>query len=193
MTASRARAAVGVTLAVVLALGAPSARAMSVLPLDLAELAAEAGNIFVGRVERVDTGRDERGLPAVWTTFAVAESLKGGTAAHVTLKQLGAGFADAAGGVATRGGLLRYAVGESVVLFVHPASTLGFTSPVGLGQGCFRIRERDGARVVENDVGNRNLEAGAGTRSAAPAPATGGPVPLDVFLDRVRALVATRP
>ena len=195
MTSARARALLGAALAVLLATWSSAALGMSVLPLDLARLTADAGTIFVGRVERVDVGRDARGLPAVWTTFAVAESLKGGAGDHVTLKQLGGGVAEAAPGgtetiIGARAGLPRYAVGESVVLFVHPESALGFTSPVGLGQGCFRIRERDGTRVVENDVANRNLDPAAGTRAAVPSLPAGTAVPLDAFLDRVRKLVA---
>ncbi len=177
-----------------------TAWAMSVLPLDLAALTAEAGRIFVGRVERVDTGRDAAGLPAVWTTFTVAQTLKGGPGERVTVKQLGASLGEPGGAgtpIAPRPGLPRYTPGESVVLFVHPESTLGFTSPVGLGQGCFRIRERDGETVVENDVGNRNLSGDAGsarTRAGSGVPpsldAAPAPVPLDAFLGRVRTLVA---
>jgi hypothetical protein len=199
VTSVRARALCGTALAVVVAaMSASAALGMSVLPLDLARLTADAGTIFVGRVEHVEAGRDERGIPAVWTTFAVTDSLKGGAGARLTLKQLGGGITDPSGGSASapaigaHAGLPRYAVGESVVLFVHPESTLGFTSPVGLGQGCFRIREQDGARVVENDVGNRNLAptGPSGGRAAAPAVGAAAPVALDAFLDRVRALVA---
>jgi hypothetical protein len=186
-----------VTIAVALLCAALTGRAaaMSVLPLDLGRLTGDAGRIFVGRVERVDAGRDASGLPAVWTTFAVDETLKGAADARVTLKQLGATFG-AGGRIAPQVGLPRYAVGESVVLFVHPESPLGFTSPVGLGQGVFRIHEHDGQRVVENDVGNRNLTSDAsGARALATAPsgAAAEPLPLDTLVGRVRALVAGIP
>ncbi len=184
---------------------AGSAAAMTILPLDLPELTGQAERIFVGRVLRVESGRDAHGLPAVWTTFAVAQQLKGIGADHVTLKQLGASL-DTGAEVLPHPALPRYRPGESVVLFVHPASVLGFTSPVGLGQGCFRVHGDDDAPVVANDVGNRNLAAatgapGAGTqpqaRSAAPPPQAGAPplaaLPLDVLLARVRGLVATSP
>jgi len=187
------------TLALLWGTSGGAAWAMSVMPLDLADLTAEAGRIFVGRVERVDTGRDAGGLPAVWTTFTVAQTLKGGAGDRVTLKQLGVTLGEPGkpGGpdtpIAPRTGLPSYTPGESVVLFVHPASTLGFTSPVGLGQGCFRIRERDGATVVENDVGNRNLTVdGASARTRAGSAVT-APLPLDAFLERVRTLVAVTP
>lgn len=171
---------------------------MTLLPLDLPELTGQAERIFVGRVETVASGRDQSGLPAVWTTFAVEQPLKGwpGAAAphHVTLKQLGTGFGGADAAVVPHSALPRYRAGESVVLFVHPDSALGFTSPVGLGQGCFRIGEHDGVRTVENDVGNRNLSstataAQARGNAAATRPSPATPLPLATLLARVHALV----
>lgn len=190
-------------LALVLATARPAA-AMTVLPLDLAELTAGAGTIFVGRVTRVDPGVDERGIAAVWTTFAVDDTLKGAPGPTLTLKQLGAPLG--AGGGSTRAGAFpsvpRFVPGESVMLFVHPVSALGFASPVGLGQGTFRIREHDGRRVVANDVGNRNLDTGAsgvapGARREVPPDAAnaGAPtdLPLDTLVTRVRTLVDATP
>ena len=91
-----------------------------------------------------------------------------------------------------------YRPGEELLLFVHPESALGFSSPVGLGQGCFRIHQHDGRPVAENDVGNRNLgdalasagaRAATGTSDGSPA----GPVPLATLIARVRTLVAPAP
>jgi hypothetical protein len=196
MTRARAlRRAAGVALLLALATG--SGHAMTLLPLDLPQLTGQAERIFVGRVEHVATGRDANGLPAVWTTFAVDEPLKGWQGAapgHVTLKQLGASFGGAP--VVPHTALPRYREGESVVLFVHPDSTLGFTSPVGLGQGCFRIGEHDGVRTVENDVGNVNLSSTATATQARGNAAAGGtqpsgPLTLATLVARVRALVGT--
>ena len=180
----------------ILAAFAGSAAATTVLPLDLRELTGRADRIFLGRVEDVRSGRDASGLPAVWTTFAVDESLKGQAGSHVTLKELGTSFGGSGTVVTPHAGIPRHRLGESVVLFVHADSTLGFTSPVGLGQGCFRIREQDGGRVVENDVGNRNLAvegaaAARAQRGAPPIPSGAPePLPLTTLLERVRGLVA---
>ncbi len=188
---------------VLLLLGPPAgaARAVTLLPLDLPQLTGRADRIFVGRVETVATGRDANGVPAVWTTFTVEQPLKGWTGSapdHVTLKQLGASFGGAAAPVVPNAMLPRYREGEAVVLFVHADSALGFTSPVGFGQGCFRIDERDGARTVENDVGNANLAPAATAhtlpstsgRALATGAASAGPVPLATFVARVQALAA---
>ncbi len=177
-----------VALALLAVLLARIADAMTVLPLDLAALTEGAGTIFVGRVTRVDPGVDERGIAAVWTTFAIEQALKGDPGRILTVKQLGTSL----GPRAALPSVPRFAPGESVLLFVHAPSTLGFASPVGLGQGTFRIREHDGRRVVVNDVANRNLDRaapGAARRAVDPS----ADLPLDAFVARVRALVDATP
>jgi len=164
---------------------ATRATATTVLPLDLGALTAAADRIVLARVERTDDGRDANGLPAVWTTFAVDEALKGPVGARLMLKQLGA----ALGAGHVLAGLPVYVPGERVVLFLHPDSRLGFSSPVGLGQGCFRIRNQDGRAVVENAVANRNLAPAATRAGTLPS----APLALADFLAGVRALVAASP
>ncbi len=187
------RAALIATWAVLLLARAVPASAMTILPLDLPAMTGQAARIFVGRVERIESGRDASGVPATWTTFAVSERVKGPVGDTVTVKQLGTSFGSADGPVLPHPALPRYRVGESVVLFMQPESVLGFTSPVGLGQGCFRVRSERGAAVAENDVGNRNLAPASApartlgaTVTAAPSAA---PLALDALLARVRALV----
>ena len=195
MTRSAARRIRWAGLALLAVVGpVGTASAMTILPVDLPVLTEEAERIFVGRVDSVATGRDQHGLPAVWTTFRVDEALKGVLGERVTVKQLATALGGPDAPVVARGDVPSYRRGEDVLLFVHADSTLGFASPVGLGQGCFRIRERDGQRVVENDVGNRNLLVPPdGTRAAgAPTdPAAARPLPLDPFLARVRTLVGS--
>jgi hypothetical protein len=185
-----------------------ASRATTVLPLDLEGLTAAAGRIFQGRVIAVRSGRDGHGFPATWTTFAVDEALKGTAAATIEIKQLGNRGASTDGNIFRVPALPSYAVGDEVILFLHPESAEGFTSPVGLGQGRFRIRRGHGAPVAENDVGNTNLTT-ATTGASAPRsltapgnataarsvdgdapPGAGGaaPVAVDELLTRVRAL-----
>jgi hypothetical protein len=171
-------------------------RATTVLPLELDALTAAADRVFMGRVVAVRSGRDDRGLPVTWTTFTVDEALKGTPARALEIKQLGVDRPLADGGVFRIPALPSYRVGDEVILFLHPDSREGFTSPVGLGQGRFRIRRDGGAAVAENDVGNSNLAATGGTRAAsrvagAPAGVLGAPAPiaLDDLLTRIRAAV----
>ena len=170
------------------------AQAMTILPLDLPAMTGQAARIFVGRVERIAAGRDAGGLPATWTTFTIIEPVKGTVGDTLTVKQLGTSLAGPDGQVLPHPAVPHYRVGESVVLFLQPESALGFTSPVGLGQGCFRVRTEHGTSVAENDVGNRNLGApstGARTLATAPvADASAAPLALDALLARIRGLVA---
>jgi hypothetical protein len=167
----------GVLLACAVVALAADAHATTVLPLDLPALVGQADAIFVGRVVEVRSGTDANGLAATWTTFDVAEPVKGAAA----------GFRVPA--------LPRYRVGEEILLFLHAESDAGFTSPVGLGQGCFRIVRKDGSTAAVNDVGNRNLTAAPQASAAraladAPAPPASAPIALDDLLGRVRTLAA---
>jgi hypothetical protein len=174
--------------------GARAAVATMVLPLDLDAMTAAADRVFVGRVVTVRSGRDDHGLPVTWTTFTVEDALKGAPPKTLEIKQLGVDRPLADGGVFRIPALPTYRVGEEVVLFLHPDSRQGFTSPVGLGQGRFRVRRDGGSAVVENDVGNSNLAAPSAARATArvtggPAGALGTPAPiaLDNLVARVRA------
>ncbi len=93
-----------------------------------------------------------------------------------------------------------------MLLFLNPDSPAGFTSPVGLAEGCFRIAGSGTGAVARNDVGNVNLRGGAAqaaaARTAGSAPADGpgastgprrmtpGPIPLDELVGRIHALAA---
>lgn len=124
---------------------------MLVKRLALEEVTAEASRIVHGTVAEVQAGRDQAGIPATWVTLEVAETLKGAAAGRVTIKQLGAAEPLPDGALGGFAGLPRYAVGEEVVLFLRAESAAGFTSPVGLGQGVYRVRRIDGRRAVRSD------------------------------------------
>jgi hypothetical protein len=174
------------------------AAATTVLPLDLAALTSAADRVFMGKVVALRSGRDGRGLPATWTTFQVEESLKGTLPRTLEIKQIGTEAPLADGAIYRVPALPRYEVGDEVILFLHPDSAAGFTSPVGLGQGRFRIHHQHGSTTAENDVGNVNLQAPAhaalargtlGAGTAAPAPAA-APIPVDELTGRIRALAS---
>ena len=123
------------------------------VPLELA--AAEAARIVHATVVDVHSDRDEWGAPATWITLDVARTLKGAVPRHLTIKQFGTA-APLGDGVLTRiPGLPRYAVGEELVLFLRGDSARGFTSPVGFGQGVFRVVRREGRRTVQGDLSRK--------------------------------------
>jgi hypothetical protein len=140
----------GTIIALVLAL-AGTAAGTSVPRLSLDRIAHDADRIVYGTVTDVRSGRDEAGLPATWVTLSVVRALKGPVGRELTLKQFGVDTPLPDGTAASIPGLPRYVVGEQVVLFLHADSRRGFTSPIGLGQGTYRVRHRGGRAVVRGD------------------------------------------
>lgn len=131
----------GLALAVSLA-AAPVHAATMVKPMTLEEVTVESKRVVHAVVTEIVSGYDENGVPSTWTTFAVAETLKGDDVPAFTIKQFGVATPLPDGTIARLAGLPTYAVGEEVVVFLRGASRRGFTSPVGLGQGIYRVQRR---------------------------------------------------
>ena len=148
-------------LAVAFCAGAPCAQAsMMVKPMTLDEVTAEAQHVVHAVVTDVAAGRDEAGVPSTWVTFEVVETLKGRHERTFTIKEFGVATPLADGTIMRIAGLPRYEPGEEVVLFLRGASRRGFTSPVGFGQGTYRVRRGSGAPEVRGDDphdGRQNL------------------------------------
>jgi hypothetical protein len=139
-------------VAAVVALGLVRPAPATVVPrLPLDRIVRAADRIVYGTVTDVRSGRDEAGLTATWVTLAVSRAVKGHVGAQLTLKQYGAATPLADGTVTRVAGLPRYQVGDEVVLFLHPDSRRGFTSPVGFAQGAYRVSRRGGRARVHAD------------------------------------------
>ena len=175
--------------------------------LDLAGLTTFAERVFVGTVTDVRAGTDANGIAARWTTFRIDERLKGELPETVTIKQVDAAAASRPPGVIGPifrvPGLPAYRAGERVLLFLNGDSPAGFTSPVGLAQGCFRITGAGDAAAATNDVGNVNVTDAAPTAATAAVTARASAVsrrdaatappralPLADLVGRVRAVSA---
>ena len=146
-----------------------------VQPMSLERVAQEAGRIVHGTVVEVRSDRDESGLPATWVTLAVARTLKGPHNARLTIKQVGVAEPLPDGTITRVAGLPRYRVGDEVVIFLHAESRRGFTSPVGLWQGAYRVSHAN----VRPQVRGEHV--------------TGAPRDLDAFLAEVARLAARTP
>ena len=125
--------------------------ATMVARLPLKRMAEKADRIVYATVVDVQVGRDASGVPATWVTLEVARTLKGRATIRLAIKQYGTSTPLADGTVTRVSGLPRYTVGEEIVLFLRPDSTLGFTSPVGFTQGAYRVRQRGGRRRVRRE------------------------------------------
>jgi hypothetical protein len=142
--------------------------ALTVLWLNLQEVTSQADTIFRGRLIEKDRIL-MHGLEVFELTFkidevvrpsSVYETVVGGTIVYYTIatpdpamKEIG--LASAFEGVPD------YEVGEEGVYFWSAPGSLGLVAPIGLGQGCFRVKlDAAGERVVVNDLNNAGLFRG---------------------------------
>jgi hypothetical protein len=171
----RFRALFWMTAVMLAAVTAPASAAM-ILKMNLAELTDRADAIFRGEVLSVEPGKIAIGggtLPTVTYRLRVDEAFKGNFEAkenaspEVEITMLGTLKATTASGNQTRltsalPEVPKLRVGESYVLFTTAPGASGLRSPVGLGQGSFRIYA--GAYKTElavNELNNLGLFDGA--------------------------------
>ncbi|GAB4110054.1 MAG: hypothetical protein Kow001_10620 [Acidobacteriota bacterium] len=140
-----------------------AAAAISVETVNLQRMVVMADRVFYGRclaaVEEMDS---TVGLPVMRYRFQVLEGLKGVAAGDVVeFRQLSGSSRQMA-----IPGMPGFRKGQVVLVFLHPDSRLGLTSPVGLMQGIFRPEELEDGRVhFRNSLDNRNLEVGLDYRT----------------------------
>lgn len=138
------------------------AQAMSVIPLDLNDIVANATTAFQGRCTANRTERDaQTGLIVTYTTFEVQETLKGQVGVTHTIKQIGGELAGNQGQVKISRveGVPTFKVGETYVIFLYGVSTAGFSSPVGLSQGKFNVQSGPSGLEVGNGRDFREMSA----------------------------------
>ncbi|MEO8506593.1 MAG: hypothetical protein ABI593_03085 [Betaproteobacteria bacterium] len=183
-------------LGCVLLLAAPTAGAMSVLPLELDRLIAGASTIVHVRCAGNAVQADPVVGVATVTTFVVLDRARGGGDNTFQLRQAGGEHH----GVAVDFHLPNFRPGDEYVLFVPAVSRLGLASPVGLTQGVFGVTLRDGVREVGRGrdlarllagIKARTLPSGIAARMQAGQPAATA-IPLADFMALVRARVESR-
>ena len=133
-----------------------SSQAAMVVPLGLDRLHGDAEYVFLGECLSNSVDHDRvSDMVVTYTTFEVIEAFKGSLGRTHTIKQVGGVLPGA--DIATKfAGVPQFDVGKRYVLFLPPVSRLGFSTPVGLGQGLFHVRvDARGAPVINSgrDVG----------------------------------------
>ena len=178
------------------------AEAVMVVPFNLEELARRAEKVFVGTCTKVSHKVNDRGIPVVEVTFAVAETIKGETGSTVTFQQFDAQtrlplppttandrIRELPQGIFAKAALIgmpTYQPREEVVLFLAAPGKLGLTSPIGLVQGKLPITTlASGEKMVTNTA----LRKTATTDSTLPDP--GKTARYDHFLKALRTMVQT--
>lgn len=126
------------------------AAATSVLPLSLQQMADVAEVIFHGKTISNEVRLDEAsGRVATYTRFEVIEVIKGTVETTHTIKQIGGQLPGSQYRQVIHG-VPRFGVGQEYVVFLPKASSLGFSSPIGLSQGKFDIHRQGGETTVSN-------------------------------------------
>ena len=124
--------------------------ATSVLPVSLQRMATAAETIFHGAATGNEVKLDPTsGRVATYTTFKVIEIIKGEPGSTHTIKQIG-GQLPGSNVRQVIHGVPQFVIGQEYVVFLPKASSLGFSSPIGLSQGKFDIRKLNGEAVVSN-------------------------------------------
>jgi hypothetical protein len=192
---------------IVLAAVASQATVVRQQPLD--ELVQEAERVFVGTCVDARDGAvlppgGGHPIPYAEYTFEVRDVLKGRVGTRVTIRQFGTRTprptSDGRHAVVSRvPGMPQYEPGQEVLLLLTGDSGLGLTSPVGLGQGAFRVAAAAGKRVAVNAFDNRGLFRGMSVAAPPGGPSlradeaallstVKGPVELDTLASLIRTL-----
>ena len=146
---------------VVLAAAFP-ARATTIQRMNIAKLIENSDLIVSGSVVALADGFDTNNLPYTEITLQIDDAVKGAPGGSTyTFRQFGL----MAPKVMPNGqvyvgvspdGWPHFELGEAVIVFLHPRTSLGFQSAAGLVQGKFTIRDD----FVRNDLDNVGLFAG---------------------------------
>lgn len=168
-----------------------SSLGISVKTVNLEEMVNYSGRVFYGRCLSAQTSQHpQMGISMKTYRFRVLEALKGvETGDIVEVRQVSG---------RTIPGIPEYRKGQEILLFLHPDSRKGLTSPVGLEQGIFRVETTfDGEPAFVNSLQNRNLVHQLAAESSARAGlsadqvtriVSGQPIPLSVLRGAVENL-----
>ena len=145
-------------------LWAPPDHALSTKPMNLSDLVRGSSQIVVGTVSAVNQGIGTNHLPYTDIEVKVSDSIRGTAVSTLTFRQFGLQSAlpaesgrRYAGAVA---GMPQYKSGEQVVLFLSPASSIGYRTTIGFGQGKFSLRGGNLTNEVNNSGLFQNLDLG---------------------------------
>ena len=155
----------------------------------LGEMAVRAGRIFLGRcVDRTVSTDAATGIEVTTYTFDVTTPIKGISGGRTAFRVPGTPEHPLLDGLAV------FEPGETALLVLYPESPAGFSTPMGLDQGRFRLVEPVGRGIeVVNGRANSRLLADVPVELLPRRDAAfgrEGRLELDVVIDVLRSLVA---
>jgi len=131
--------------------------AASVVPLYLEEMIDTSAVAFEGTVTDNHSERDAAtGFVVTYTTFAVHDVLKGSVGTSHTIKQIGGSLPQDNVQYKVEG-VPTFAAGHDYVVFLAGVSSAGFSSPIGLEQGRFHVKDEGGMKHVANGRDFRDM------------------------------------
>lgn len=171
------------------ALASGPAGATSVVRFEFDSLCTKAQTVAYVRCTGTESFLEEdRGQIVTRSRFEVLEPVKGEPGAEIVLTLPGG---TAEGRTTYVPGVPRFFEGEETVLFLSGPDRYGSPWPMGLGQGCYRVRApEDGRNQVQLQAGVTPLPDGALFKPTSSRPFD---VSLQVFLNRIRQTLATSP
>ncbi len=188
--------------------------ATSLKVMNLADLVGHSTRIFSGICQAVSSGLDENNMPYTSYSFRVTDSIYGiANQEVVVVKQFGLAepiqLDNGVTNVTRIEGMPRYVPGQEYLLLLNKESSLGFSAPIGLIQGAFRVQGTGTSRTVVNGMGNANLLIDTSksiqqrsqerqqnlsqTVPLIPDEVVRGPVSYDNFTNLVKGLLAGEP
>lgn len=144
----------------VLLLLATVAYGTTTVKMNLAQLVRKSGRIIAGKCTAVEYGildvPDVGTIPFTEYTFLIEQTIKGNVAGRLDIRVVGSAQSS---GMFRITGMPTYEVGREYVLILTSESAFGFTAPVGLQQGLFKVagKGRSNTRTVANGFGNAGL------------------------------------
>ena len=145
------------TLIGIAAFGLSHMLAKSIAPYNLVDITQKSMQIFEGRCIKIQfttvKSRDGKtDIPTVAYTFEVLDNLKGAKEKTITIKQLGHAqpgqpeFSINPDWI----GMPTYEAGQTYLLFMNKTFSTGLTSPCGVEQGIFRLKDGKAFNLIGN-------------------------------------------
>jgi len=110
-----------------------------VVPLNIEQLIERADRIFLGTVlsNTKEPKGNGRSFPSIVTRFKVEEVYKGKVGSIIEVRQIAVGSKKSK--IRFLIGIPRFSTKGRYIVFLAGESSLGFASPIGLGQGVFEV------------------------------------------------------
>ena len=179
---NRFRLSIAVAVLALGLIGAQAAFATTVQKLSLQDLAKKSDSIVMARVDDAVASWDA-GHKEIYTlyTLQISQGVKGRKGeSTVQIRQIGGTVGNIASIVP---GMPSFKKGEEVVVFLTQKDANGYPWVMGLQQGKYSIVEKNGAKVVRNDLAGTELLSNSGQKTES---VTAPDQPLGAFLDGIK-------